>query len=476
MPFKDVREFIAKLEELGEAQRIEEEVDWNLEVGAMLRRATEEGLPAPFFQKIKGYPDGYRIFGGGWAGFRRIAISLGMDPNTHPRELMEEFLLKREKPIKPVLVKEGPCKENVHIGDEVDLLEFPVPLIHDGDGGRYIGTWHATITKDLNTGWVNWGMYRHMLHDKTSCAVLSDPYKHLGQMFGKSYEPENKPMEVAIAIGMEPVSSFCAASPLPWGYSEVDLAGGLRGEPVELIKCETVDLAVPATSEIVIEGEIRPHERRLEGPFGEWTGYRSAGKQSRQVIHVKAVTHRNNPILTMSCMGMPVDDNCIMSITKGAGFLEALRARGLPITGVYVPPEIGYYLVIVATKALYANIANDISHVVWGSSTDAVITPWLIVVEDDVDPFDLPKVFHALVSRCNPSRGIVKLEHTTGSHGLPFTSQQEKKILVGSRAYFDCTWPKDWDPADIPQMMSFTKAYPLEVQQKVLDKWHRYGY
>jgi 4-hydroxy-3-polyprenylbenzoate decarboxylase len=134
MPFKDLREFIAKLEEVGEAQRIEEEVDWDLEAGAMLRRCHELGLPAPLFQKIKGYPDGYKLFGGPLSKFKRIAIAMDLDPNTPYKELMEEYLIRKRQVIKPVLVNNGPCKENVHVGDDVDLLEFPVPMMHDGDG------------------------------------------------------------------------------------------------------------------------------------------------------------------------------------------------------------------------------------------------------------------------------------------------------------------------------------------------------
>jgi len=261
MSFKDLREFISRLEKEGEAQRIEEEVDWNLEAGAMIRRSDEAGLPAPFFQKVKDYPDGYRLFGEALGNHRRIAIAMDMNPNTPVRELIEEYLKRKKSPIKPVLVNDGPCKENIHVGEEVDLLKFPVPLVHDGDGSRYIGTFHLTISKDQDTDWVNWGMYRHMLHDRNTIAVDPSPTGHFGLMLTQKYEAVSKPMEVAVAIGPEPISALCAASPIPYGVSEVDIAGGIKGEPIELIKCETVDLVVPATAEIVIEGEITPGER-----------------------------------------------------------------------------------------------------------------------------------------------------------------------------------------------------------------------
>jgi len=476
MPFKDLREFIAKLEKEGQAQRIEEEVDWNLEAGAMLRRSYEQGLPAPFFTKVKDYPEGYRLFGGTSSSHKRIAIAMDMAPDTHPKKLIEEYLRRKQQAIKPVLVNDGPCKENIHVGDEVDLLEFPVPMVHDGDGGRYIGTWHVTIVKDLDSDWVNWGMYRHMLHNKNTFGILANPQTHLGTMYRQGYQPRNKPMEVAIAIGVEPISTLCAGTHMPYGVSEVDIAGGIRGEPVELIKCETVDLTVPATAEIVIEGEIKPNGGMDEGPFGEFTGYMLPRREPRPVIHVRAISHRNNPILTMSCVGVPVDENHILySVTKSAEILEALRGQGLPVTGVYLFPETSALLVAVAVKAPYSNVAEVIANVVWGARAGRT-TSHLIVVDDDVDPFNMAQVLHALVTKCHPYRGVVRRDHAFLLPLSPWPSPYEKRYRLGARVYFDCTWPLDWDSADVPRRVSFAETYPLEVQQRALAKWHKYGY
>lgn len=476
MPYRDLREFIARLEKEGEAQRIEEEIDWNLEAGAMLRRAAEANLPAPFFQKIKGYPRGYRIFAGGAAKYRQMAIALDMPADTHPRELIAEYTRRRRKPIKPVIVKDGPCKENIHIGDEVDLLEFPVPMIHQGDGGRYIGTWHVTISKDLESDWVNWGMYRHMLQNKNTISILqASRAKHLWTMYVKGYQPRNKAMEVAICFGTEPVSAYCAATWAPYGVAEVEMAGGIRGEPIELVKCETIDLEVPATAEIVLEGEMRHDDVMDEGPYGEYSGYRTGVPTPRPVIRIKAVTHRNNPIFTMSCSGTPMHDDSIQALTKASALLEALQGRGLPITGVALPIEAVNLLAVVAVKATYAHIAEDVAHVVWGTHSGHV-TPYLMVVEDDVDPFDMRQVIHAFVTKCHPYRGIVRLEHSPLINAIPFLNLKEQENRSGAKAYFDCTWPKDWDPADVPQRITFKEAYPPEVQKKVLAIWSKYGY
>jgi len=476
MPFKDVREFITKLEAEGQLRRIAEEVDWNLEVGAMVRWANEGGLPAPFFQQIKGYPEGYSILGSPVGTRQRMAIAMDIDKDVSQREMIEEYLRRRQQPIKPILVNDGPCKENIHVGDEVDLFKFPSPMVHEGDGGRYIGTFHATISRDLDSEWVNWSMYRHMLHTKNTLGILAEPYTHLGMVRSQKYEPNNKIMEVAIAIGTEPVTSICAAAPVPHGVSEVDIAGGIRGEAVEVVKCETVDLVVPATSEIVIEGEIRPNERMDEGTFGEYTGYVVGMREPRPVIHVKAITHRNNPILTMTNPGMPVYDGCvILSVTLAAEVLDELRARGLPVTGVSSFAETTQMLMVVAVKVPFANVAGEIAHIIW-ATRHGRSTPYVIVVEDDVDPFNLAEVLHALVTKCHPYRGIVRLEHTVAGGLVPFLNEYERKHLVGAKVYFDCTWPVDWDPSVVPTKSSFEKMYPSGVQQAALDKWSRHGY
>lgn len=477
MPFKDIREFIAKLEKEGEVQRIKEEVDWNLEAGAMLRRSYEASLPAPYFQRVKGYPEGYRLFGGTLSNHRRIAIAMDLDPHTPVKELIEEYLRRKQRAIKPILVNHGPCKENIHIGDEVDLLEFPVPMIHEGDGGRYIGTWHLAVSKDLDSDWVNWGTYRHMFHDKNTIGIKADPPAHLGEvMYHQKYELRNKPMEVAIAIGVEPISTLCAGATMPYGVSEVDIAGGIRGEPVELVKCETVDLAVPATAEIVIEGEMRPHERMPEGPFGEFTGYMIRGSVARPVIHVKAVTHRNNPIFTMSAIGIPVDEGHAMySVVKSAEMLEALRANGVPVTGVCLFPEASGMLTVVAVKVRHAGVADRVANIIWESRA-GFTSSLLIIVEDDVDPFDRAQVLHALATKCHPYRGIVKREHSLLMRLSPWANKHERRYGLGARAYFDCTWPVEWDESEIPKRMSFAQTYPAEVQQEALAKWQKYGY
>lgn len=476
MPFKDLREFISRAEKAKEIQRIEEEVDWDLEAAAMLRRSYEQHLPAPFFQKLKGYRAGYRMLGGVVASYKRAAIAMDLDPNISQKQITEEYLKRSKRLIKPVMVSNGPCKENIHTDHQVDLFEFPVPRITPKDGGRYIGTFSLVISKDPDSDWVNWGMYRQAVHNKNTLGILAEPYTHLGMIYGKQYEPRNKTMEVAIAIGVEPISAWCGAIPVPYGVSEVDVAGGIRGEPVELVKCETVDLPVPASAEIVIEGEIKPGERMDEGPFGEYTGYVAGVREPRKVIHVKAITHRNDPILTISAPGLPLyEGHLTSSIARSAEILRDLTARGIPVSGVSLPPEGVGLLAVVAVKSLYSNIAEQVAHAVWGSEAGK-LTPYLIVVNDDVDPFNMGEVIHALVSKCHPVRGITKQEHTTANPLWSFLDAHERRYKLGARALFDCTWPLDWAPSDVPARVSFREIYPPEIQKQALAKWQKYGY
>ncbi|MDY7038682.1 MAG: UbiD family decarboxylase, partial [Thermodesulfobacteriota bacterium] len=181
MFFKGHRDFLSASEKEGEIVRIEKEVDWNLEAGAVTRRSYELKERAPFFQKIKDYPEGYRMSGAPLSNYRRVAVAMGMDADAHPKEIFEEYGRRIKSPVKPVLVQSGSCKENIITGDEINLFKFPAPMVHDGDGGRYLATWHLIVTRDAeDTNWVNWGMYRQMVHNRKIMGGLILPGQDIG--------------------------------------------------------------------------------------------------------------------------------------------------------------------------------------------------------------------------------------------------------------------------------------------------------
>ncbi|MDY6863827.1 MAG: UbiD family decarboxylase [Thermodesulfobacteriota bacterium] len=475
MPFNDIREFISRLEETGDVQPIEVEVDWDIEAGGIARRCCELSAPAPLFKKIKDYPDGYRIFANPLATFRRLAIAMDLNADASYQEILDTYDDRKANPIKPVLVKDGSCKENICTGDEVDLFKFPAPMVHEGDGGRYIGTWHLVATKDPDSNWVNWGMYRLMIHTKNTLGGFIVQPQHIGVIFDK-YEAMNKPMEFAIAIAPEPISTLVATSGVPYGVSEVDIVGGMRGEALNVVKCATVDLVVPATSEIVFEGEVLPGVRKLEGPFGEYTGYRASGESTKPVYQVNAITHRNDPILTMSCMGVAIDDSDVgLNISYASDIRSALKAAGLPITGVYLPPEACCSLCVVATKTPYPNIASKIAGTIWANKNGQWI-PKIIVVDDDIDYTNLGAVTHALATKCHPVRGVTILPNTPGNPLIPYYTMEEKLLGLGSNMVFDCTWPAHWPDEERAQLSSFDMIYSRGMKEKILQNWSKYGF
>lgn len=474
MHFADLREFIAAIENSGDLVRIRKEVDWDMEVGAISRRVFEQGGPALLFEKIKDYPSGYSILNGPVATWRRVAIALGLPVDTPVRKLYEIYEQRRGKKIKPVVVPSAPCHENVMIGSEADLYRLPAPMVHDGDGGRYIGTWDIVITKDPETGWANWGMYRFMVHTKDMLTGWPQATSQLSLVMRGRYLPRKQPMPVAIAIGCEPLCHMVATEPYKPGEDEVEYAGGLRGAPVELVRCKTQDLMVPAHAEIVIEGEVLPDRIAPEGPFGEYPGYRSGTMGEGVLVQVTAITHRKNPILTLTTLGIPPDDSSIAaSLTAAIAMKQGLKRRGIPVTDVYVPPEGVTHLIVVGVERGGAKIARQVLDYF---TARRVMVSKVIVVDRDVDVFDMNQVIHAFSTKCHPGRGIT-LEHYEGRGNAltPCYSADERRRLKGASVVFDATWPEEWQEEAIPIKSAFETTYPDAVKQKVLANWESYG-
>ena len=299
--------------------------------------------------------------------------------------------------------------------------------------------------------------------------------QHIGMILNK-YEAKNVPMEIAVAIGTEPITSFIGTCGVPKGINEMDVIGGFRGEPLEVVKCETVDLVVPATSEIVIEGEVLPNQRRDEGPFGEYTGYQAGGRGPRPVLKVKAITHRNDPILTSSNMGAPVDEcDVATNVAWAADIRMHLLNAGFPITGIYIPLESSGTIIVVATKKPYNGIANHIANQVWSTKT-GIYLPRVIVVDEDIDPTDMKQVIFAFGTKCHPVRGTTVFEKMPYSPLIPFLSMEEKTMITSTNVVYDCTWPLDWAPENVPRLASFNSIYPKEIKDKVINNWGNYGY
>lgn len=473
----DLRSFIKRLDEAGELVRVKAEVDWKYELGAVARRVFGPPPgPALLFEKVKGYTT--PVFVGGVHTIRRIAIALGLDPATDEAAVLKEYIRRLDHPLEPVLVKNGPCKENKYLGKEVNVLKFPVPWWNEQDGGRYIGTWHQVVTKDPETGWTNVGTYRMMVHEPNLCGIQFSPFQHIGQMFTK-YQRMKRPMPVAISIGNDPVAMFVSASPFPEGINEWTMAGALRGKPLELVKGETVDLEIPAHSEIVLEGEIPPDEVRMEGPFGEHTGFYGAGIRPLPIVKINCITHRDNPIFRGSALGKPVtEQNRVSWLAVVTQVWQVFKAAGFPgVTAVNShaggDPE---YSAVVAINKSYASQGLDAGRLVLSSKVGKIMKH-VIVVDDDINIFDLNDVLWAINTRVQAGRDIYITQNESGSRLDP--SQPFAAIGFTDKMIIDATWSmtpdypsrEEWGGATHPPLIQ-----PSQKLQKFIEKrWSEYG-
>lgn len=473
---KDLRQFISNLEKAGDLIRIKDEVDWDLEAGALSRRINETLAPAALLEKVRDYPE-HQLLVSPLTTRRRLAAALGLEPEVSLDRMQSIYEERIAHPIKPVLVGGAPCKENIRTGRKVNLFDLPSPMVHGGDGGRYVGTWHLVITKDPESDWVNWGMYRTMVYNEKLMTISFHRANDGGKMLYQKYHPANKPMPVALAIGTDPVCSLIAATSFSVGKSEVDFAGALHGQPVELVKAETVDLPIPACSEIVIEGEVFPDEVLPSGPFGEHLGYRTEIRL-QPVCRVKAITFRQKPVLTMSCPGIPNSEGDV-----GPGLAAALesknllKANGVPVSHVYFPPEGAMFTVVVSVKRGHGitNIASQVKNVLCSRGRGR--PEKFVVVDDDVNVFNLAEVFHAIATKCHPVRGMKINDREIASGLTPYLSSEERHSGSGATAIFDCTWPAKWSVTDnVPPRVSFKDDYPDVVKTEISKKWRKYGF
>lgn len=474
MGVKDNRQFIEALERTGDVARIKDEIDWDIEAGAILRHALELDAPAPFMEKIRDYPPGYRIFGGPTATHRRMAIAMGAKPDGSLKQLQELFEKRMEHPLKPILVKDGPCKENILTGKKVDLYNFPAPMVHEGDGGRYIGTWDTVITRDPDSDWTNWGMYRVMVHKKDAVSIALHVGNQGGKIFYGKYAPRKKPMPVAISVGPDPLSGVISATRIGSGLSEVEYAGALQQQPIEIVKCETSDIMVPAYAEIVLEGEVMPDTWCLEAPFGEFTGYRT-GRQWKEICRIKAITFRNNPILTMANPGIPGRYGSEgPSLARVAALKKVLRECGIPFVDLYIPVEmVGLFVVVSVKRTTQGNIATQIWNAI---RSRGWLHPLVMVVEDDVDVYNMAQVLHTLATRCNPATGMRIDAYDVSTALIPYLNQEQRQWRKGASALFDCTWPVEWTKEhDIPPVSSFNSIYSEDIRKKVEKNWKKWG-
>jgi len=464
---KSMRDFITQAEEREMLHRIKEEVDWNLELSHIAKINEEKQGPALLFENVRGYDS--PVITSVCTTTERLALIMGEPTDSTLVDLMRVWVEKSEDKIPPTWVETGPCKENKMMGDDVDLFKFPAPKFYPMDGGRFFGTAHFVVTEDPDTGWVNLGTYRLQLLDKNHLGTQFIKGKHADIML-KKYQAMGKPMPVCAVVGCDPLLFLTGAARLSAFQSEYDFAGSIRGEAIEVVKAETNDLPVPATAEVVVEGEVDADKFMPEGPFGEYTGYYSGvGTDPRNFIDVKCITYRDNPIFWGTTVGRAVTDtHMTMALTYGATLWQQLVAMKIPgIKGLYCPPEgSGRMVAIISVKQMYPGHANQVLTAAISTEMGAYGLKTVIVVDDDIDPWDIPRVLYALSFRFQPNRSqVIKRGRSTPlDPSLPIGQRE-----ITGRLLLDATIPYDWKEKPIPIELD------QEVVKRVEARWSEFG-
>ncbi len=482
MAFRDLREFIARLEERGHLRRISVEVDPYLEITEIADRVMKSNGPALLFENVKGssVPLAINLLG----AKERMTWALGMDDWSELETRIERLLglamggppaglrakltalteLLRVARIGPRVVNSGPVREVIET-ENPSLADLPIPTCWPLDGGPYI-TMPLVFTHDPNSGKRNMGMYRLQKYDDQTLGMHWQLHKGGAEHWRRSQETRQR-MEVGIAIGADPALVYSATAPLPPDVDELVFAGFLRGAPVEMVRCQTVDVNVPAQAEIVLEGYVELGEVRPEGPFGDHIGYYSL-EEPYPVLHLTAVTRRRDPIYVSTIVGRPpMEDGWIGKATERL-FLPLVRLfipeivdMHLPVYGVF------HNFAIVSIRKRYPGQARKVMHGIWGLG-QMMFTKYVVVVDADVDVQNLSEVMWRVGATTDPARD---LEHASGPmDALEFATTRAN---FGGKLGIDATrkLPEEGFPREWPPEIEMDES----VIKRVDERWESYG-
>jgi 4-hydroxy-3-polyprenylbenzoate decarboxylase len=480
MAYRDLREFIRALEEKRELHRIACEVDPILEIAEFADRAVKQGGPALLFEKPKGY--GVPVLINAFASMRRMELALEVASVEEVAARIVEFLEMRMPEgivgklkmlpklaemggFFPKAVSKGPCQEVVRT-DGFSLLDYPVLQCWPEDGGRFI-TLPMVFSKNPDTGKRNCGMYRMQVFDERTAGMHWQTHKQGAEHYRRMESLGRPRMDVAVAIGADPATMYCAILPLPPDVDEMMVAGFLRQSPVEMVKCQTSDLEVPAHAEIVLEGYVEAGELRTEGPFGDHTGFYSLADEY-PVFHVTCVTQRKDPIYATTIVGPPPMEDYYMGKAIERMFLPLMRLQ-LPEVRDFAMPAEGVFhnLILVSIRKSYPGHARKVMHAIWGTG-QAMFSKVIVVVDEDVDVQNYREVAWKALNNIDPERDIEFV------HG-PVDSLDHASRLAnyGSKMGIDATkkWPGEGFSRPWPGIIGMTP----EVKRRVDALWKQAG-
>ncbi len=480
MAYKDLQEFIKRLEKLGELKRIKEPVSPELEITEITDRVCKMHGPALLFENVPGYK--MPILMNAFGSFKRMSLalevpnldSLGQEildfieaeaPDTLIKKLKMVPKLKRMANAMPRMAKKAPCQEIVLKEDEVDLGLLPVLKCWPEDGGPFI-TLPVVFTRHPETGIRNVGMYRMQVYDKNTTGMHWHTHKG-GAHHYRVAERLGQDLPVAVAIGPDPAMTYAATAPLPDDIDEVLFAGFLRESPVELVKCVTVDLEVPATSQIVLEGFVKPGERRIEGPFGDHTGYYSLADEY-PVFHVTCMTMRHDAIYPATIVGQPPQEDCYMAKATERLFLPMIKKTLPEIIDMNLPMEgVFHNLAFISIDKRYPGHARKVMNALWGLG-QMMFCKIICIFDREVDVQDLGQVLWRLGNNIDPRRDIIFTDGPVDAldHASPLPH-------YGSKMGIDCTrkWKEEGFERQWPDVIEMTE----EVKRKVDSIWKKLG-
>ncbi len=471
IPYDDLRGWLAEAERLGELE-IVTGANWQEEIGMAAEVVShDDNAPALLFDEVPGIRKGFRVLSNLFAG-KRKNMTLGFPPELDKVALSDAFAdaFAANRLIPPVYVDDGPVFENRLTGDDVDLEIFPTPVWHELDGGRYIGTGCYNVTQDPDGGWYNLGAYRIKLHDARHVTFNTAPGKH-GRLHHEKYIARGEKMPVILVIGGDPITFFMGGTEIADGVSEFDVAGGLRGKPIELVRGPLTGLPFPANAEIVLEGFVDPEIKVPEGPFGDWTGTYTESGRVRPLCEIKAIYHRDDPIiLGFAPQSLPDEYSRYRAITRSALVRKNIEAAGVPDIKAVWCHECGgsRMLVAVAITQRYPGHATQAGQIACQCHNGAYGGKWVIVVDDDIDVTDLQELIWAALTRADPKTDMDFVSAAWDSPADPLIPPEEraKGNITNSRLIINACRPFHWRDKFSP----VTKARP-EIARRARDKF-----
>jgi UbiD family decarboxylase len=472
--YDDLREYIDEVGKVDEVKIIEG-ADWEKEIGILTEvGAGIEGSPLLIFDKVKDYPKGYRVVSNFIHTPRRFALMTGLPLEATGVQLVQAWREKMKggiKGIAPRKVKTGPVMENVDMGKDVDLYKFPTPKWHELDGGRYIGTGCTVIQKDPDSGWINHGTYRVQIHDKKTATIYISPGRH-ADIIRHKYWDKGLSCPIAVVCGCDPLLWTASSNPIPSGVGEYEYTGWLRGRPTDVVTGPVTGLPLPASAEIVLEGELVPpgKQSRQEGPFGEWPGYYASGIKPEPEFKVKAILYRNNPIILGAPPLLPCHDEFSFGkhIMRAAVIWDELDRQVPGVKGVWTVGGVGpMHMHVISIKQLFNGHAKQTAMAVGGFYVSSYMNKLTIIVDDDIDPANMMEVMWAVVTRNDPADSVEIIKHVWGSMLNPSVNPERlaKQDLDHSRIIITACRPYHWIK-EFPPTIGTRPALTAEVMKK----------